>query len=290
MEKKHNHQRVRIKILNVNLDSTSKARVLRSVGRRENKFLIVTPNPEIIIQAQKDKELAEIINSADFSLPDGVGLAAAHKFTSLWQPEFKLLRIPVLFIEGFFIGLSVLLKPEWLTKDLEIIRGRELFLELCQLANKKKWKVFFLGGGKGVAKKTVKKLAESLKNLEMKWTKGPRLDKEAKPITEKDKLKEGKAIDRINQFKPDILFVAFGAPKQEKWLAKWLEELEVGGAMVVGGAFDYLAKKTSLPPAWMENVGLEWLWRLINEPKRFKRVLRAFPFFPLKVFWEKLKT
>lgn len=290
MEKKRNHQRIRIKILNVSLDSTSEARVLRSVRGRQNKFLIVTPNPEIIMQAQKDERLAEIINSADFSLPDGVGLAAAHKFMLLWNPKFKPFRIPVLFIEGLMVGLFVLFRPKWLTKNLEIIKGRQLFLELCKLANKKKWKVFFLGGRGKVARKTAENLAESLKSLEMRWTKGPRLNKEAKPVTEKDELKERKAIDKINRFKPNILFVAFGAPKQEKWLAKWLEKLDVGGAMVVGGAFDYMAKKTTLPPVWMEDVGLEWLWRLMSEPKRFKRILKAFPFFPLRVFWGKLKV
>lgn len=292
--------RKQAQILEIALSSTSKPRVLRFVrgklgnfdkkGPQKRKFLIVTPNPEIVMRTQKDKELANIINSADFSLPDGVGLAAAYKFMFLPAPRNKILKIPVLLIEGMIVGFSILFYPKWLTENLQIIKGRDFFLELCKLANKKTWRVFLLGGEYNVAEKTVKNLKKSLKTIDLASADGPNLDKEVNPVTESDALIEKDVVRSINKFRPHLLFVAFGSPKQEKWLNKWLEELDIGGAMVVGGTFDYMARRRALPPKWMENLGLEWMWRLITQPERTKRILKAFPLFPLKVFWQKLSS
>jgi N-acetylglucosaminyldiphosphoundecaprenol N-acetyl-beta-D-mannosaminyltransferase len=82
--------------------------------------------------------------------------------------------------------------------------------------------------------------------------------------------------------------VAFNNPKQEIWIYKNLKSLTVGGAMAVGGTFRYIAGLSKLPSAWMEKAGLEWLYRLITEPYRLRRVLNAFPVFPLRVFLYKV--
>lgn len=85
------------------------------------------------------------------------------------------------------------------------------------------------------------------------------------------------------------MFVAFGAPKQEKWLAKWLPKLNVKGAMVVGGAIDFYAGRAKTPPNVVATFGLEWAYRLIREPWRVRRVFNAISVFPLQVFKYKLK-
>jgi len=285
-------------VLSIRLSSTSKVRVLRFVrGRlrifdqnaaKNAKFIIVTPNPEIVTKAQKDKELTRILNSANLSLPDGIGLAAAHKFMSFRAPKWKILRAPVLLAQGFVVGLAVLFGDRWLTKDLKIIKGREIFLELMKLANKKSWRVFLLGGEGGVAGKAAKNLQKSLKKIVLESAEGSMLDENAIPISKKDIKIEKDVIRSINKLKPHLLFVALGAPKQEKWLDKWMEDLNIGGAMVVGGTFDYMARKTALPPKWMEKLGLEWLWRLMDQPGRAKRIFMAFPLFPLRVYWHHL--
>lgn len=286
--------RKQAKILGIKLTSTSKAQVLRFVRARRPRrspsvpFLVVTPNPEIVIRARKDRKLAEILNSADFALPDGIGLAQAAKFLSLPAPKSKLARTFVLLGQGAAVGLATFFKKDWLFNSLNLIKGRELFLDLCQLANKKEWRVFFLGGEDGVADKAKQALKHNLKGIEIEALDGPMLNLAANPVSRKDKRLESQAVSAINKFKPHLLFVAFGAPKQEKWLAHWLPKLNVGGAMVVGGAFDYLSGRASLPPAWIESLGLEWLWRLVKQPWRLKRILIAFPIFPLKVFWFKL--
>jgi N-acetylglucosaminyldiphosphoundecaprenol N-acetyl-beta-D-mannosaminyltransferase len=284
-----------VNILSIRLSSTSKVRALRFVRGRlrifdkkatqNAKFLIVTPNPEIIMRAQTNKELARILNTANLSLPDGIGLAAAHRFMTLCSPKWKVLRAPVLLIQGFVVGLAVLFDAKWLTRDLNIIKGREFFLELMKLANKKSWKVFLLGGESGVAGKTAKNLQKSLKKVVLKSAEGPMLDENAIPVSKKDVKTEKDVVRKINKLKPHLLFIALGAPKQEKWWDKWKEGLNIGGAMVVGGTFDYMAQKVVLPPKWMENLGLEWLWRLVTQPERAKRIIKAFPVFPLKIYW-----
>ncbi len=287
--------RKQVTILSIKLSRTSNARALRFVRGRlaifdknasnNATFAIVTPNPEIVMRAQKDKELARILNSANLSLPDGIGLAAAHKFMMLDAPKWKVLRAPVLLVQGFVVGLAVLFDEKWLTRDLKIIKGREFFLELMKLANKKGWKVFLLGGEGGVAEKTAKNLQKSLKKIVLESAEGPILNEKGVPVSKKDVKIEKEVIRNINKLKPHLLFIALGAPKQEKWWDKWKEGLNVGGAMVVGGTFDYMAQKVVLPPRWMENLGLEWLWRLITQPERAKRIIKAFPVFPLKIYW-----
>ena len=78
-------------------------------------------------------------------------------------------------------------------------------------------------------------------------------------------------------------------PKQEKWIYKNVKKLDVKGIIAVGGTFDYVFGKASLPPKWMEEAGLEWLWRLLHEPKRVFRILNAVVIFPLKVWRSKLR-
>ncbi len=244
------------KILGIKVDSTSEERVLERVLdflSHNQKFLIVTPNSEIILQAQTNKKLASALNAADIAVADSVGLKVA-------MPRAK------------------------------IVPGRKLMVRLFSLANEKKMKIFLLGASK-VSPKTIDK---SLKRISKLYChviaaghSGPDLNKTAQPISSKDKRLEQKAMDRINQFKPDLLFVAFGAPKQELWIKKHLPDLKVGGAMVVGGALDYFAQEVKLPPKWLADCGLEWLWRLVREPYRLPRIFRAVIIFPLKVLISK---
>lgn len=238
-----------VKILDIKVDSTSTSSVLAKISKKiasGSKFYIVTPNPEIILNAQKDKRLAEILNSADISLPDGNGLRVA-------EPA------------------------------LRVVHGRNVFNAFLRLARQKGWKVFFLGGTRDANKKAIEK-AKSLYGANVIGDSGPRLDNNAEPVSVLDNKVNNDIVSKINTFQPHLLFVAFGAPKQEKWVAKWLPKLNIGGAMVIGGALDYLAGTTALPPSWMEKLELEWLWRLIVEPWRLPRIINAAVVFPLKVW------
>ena len=95
-------------------------------------------------------------------------------------------------------------------------------------------------------------------------------------------------LQTINKVFPHILFVGFGAPKQEKWLYRHSSKINYGGAMVVGGTFDYISGKKKTPPSWIADSGLEWLWRILIGDQKIERVTSAFPKFPLIIFWQKL--
>ncbi len=244
------------KIMEIKITSNSKKEVLTAVEdfiSHNLKFSIVTPNPELILRSQTDKKLKKVLNSASLSVPDGFGLKFA---------------IP----------------------SLGIIKGRELFIDLVELSVKRNWKVFLLGGIDDEAAVSTKKLQKQYSKLQIKYFKGPMFDKDAKPMTKNDEKLEKEAIDEINSFKPQLLFVAFGNPKQEIWINEHLSELNIGGAMAVGGTLRYIAGLSKLPPDWMSSLGLEWLWRVITEPVRIGRILRAVIIFPLRCFIFKIKN
>lgn len=235
-------------IMEINVNSTSAASVLTRVGdfiSHSKRFYIVTPNPELVLMAQKDKNLKDALNDADISVPDGGGLKIAN-------PAIK------------------------------IIKGRELFLELINLAAKNNWKVFLLGGLNNEAALAAKRLESLYPGVKISSSAGPMLDKEARPLSDRDVKIERDVKNRIQAFAPELLFVAFGNPRQEIWVHDNLSKLKVGGAMCVGGTLRYIAGLSKLPPKWMSAIGFEWLHRLITEPKRFGRVFRAVVIFPIK--------
>lgn len=248
-----------VNILGIKVIGTSMPRLLADVMNKvshNDHFYIVTPNPELVLASIKNPELKIALNSADFSVPDGVGLSYASRF--LYR------------------------------KDVGITPGRKLFIKLIELANKMSWKVFLLGGIENEAEKTAEKLKLNYKKVKIEAFAGPMVNDNAEPRTEADRKLEKEAKERINKFSPQILFVAMKNPKQEIWIYKNLENLNVRGAMAVGGTFRYIAGMSKLPPKWMEIAGLEWVWRLVTEPKRFRRIFNAFPIFPLRVFWFKV--
>lgn len=148
---------------------------------------------------------------------------------------------------------------------LTIIPGRKLMMKIIKMASARDWKVFFLGRENG-----------------------PQLDSAGNPVTQRDREIEIEIVKEINKLRPHFLFVGFGAPKQEKWIVKWLPKLNVVGVMAVGGAIDYLEGRAELPPRWVERLGLEWLWRGANEPWRLGRILNAVIIFPLRFFVSKI--
>lgn len=286
------------KIMEISVSSGSKAEVLArvedlisdnvSVSGNSHRFYIVTPNPELVLEAQKNEKLKIALNDADFSIPDGIGLSQAAKYLSLTLPKEKILRFVAGFFQGLRVGVATFFDREWLTREVKTIKGRVFFMDLIKLADKNNWKVFLLGGLGQEALAASQKLEIRYKKLKVEADGGPKLDKNAQAITEVDKKIEKDVIDKINKFNPDLLFVAFGNPKQEIWIYDNLLKLNIGGAMAVGGSLRYLAGLSSLPPVWMEKVGLEWLWRLVTEPFRLPRIWNAVVVFPWKVFLYKI--
>lgn len=212
----------------------------------ERKIFIVTPNPEIIVCAQKDLELAKILNQASFALPDGAGVVLAS---------------------------GGRLKKR--------IAGADFAEDLIRACAEKGWKVFLLGGKEGVAEKAAANLKRKFsknnikldQNFEIRSFSGPKLTEEGKPVNKKEAERECEAVRRINNFRPHVLLVGIGAPRQEKWLYLHFGKLRINVGMVVGGAFDFWAGTALRAPKIVQELNLEWFWRLIREPWRIRRQL-----------------
>lgn len=308
-----------VPILGIGVDSTYKERALNRAwelgcggdkgdrGDKEKKpKLIVTPNPEIILAGSKDSCLGAILNKADLAVPDGIGVVMAMRYLEMGPPRLLarqgkgVFRPIALLFQGLWVGLSLFVNRKWLFEVSEVVPGRWLFEELVQKAAKEEKRVFLLGGRPGVAEKAAIKIKKfKIKNLndiskfKIIGESGPWLNFKGEPVDEGQKNLpaqagiEKKVIQEINKFKPDFLFVGFGCPKQEKWLDRKLAKLNVGAAMTVGGAFDYLAGEVPEPPARLTEAGLEWLWRLLTQPWRIRRIFTAVVMFPLKLYLDR---
>jgi len=124
----------------------------------------------------------------------------------------------------------------------------------------------------GVVKKAAEQLVKDNKGFKLDYFSG------SQNIAKETEVEKKQAIAKINQFKPDFLFVGFGAPYQEQWIDHNLAELKVKVAMSVGGSFDYLAGKVNRAPVLLRRIGLEWFWRLLNQPWRIQRQLALIRF------------
>lgn len=249
-----------IKILGVKVDFLNQRDALSLIEQWVNsvkKYQITTPNPEQVILAQNDYRFKKIINQSSLAIPDGTGLVWALK-----------MKKPSLSAIPHFAGQ----RERKISRVFKRLSGVDLVISLCKLAAKKNWRVFLLGGKEGVAVQAAEKLTINHPSLTISHYSG---SKNIKKETDKERKQ---TIKRINNFHPDLLFVAYGAPEQEKWIADNLAKLKVKVAMGVGGSFDYLAGKIKRAPLFIRKTGLEWFWRLICQPWRVFRQLRLLKF------------
>lgn len=150
----------------------------------------------------------------------------------------------------------------------ERVTGIDLMLELARAASAEGWRLYLYGAAPGVAEKAAQNLQKKHKNLQIVGTSHGFL-------TSNDM---GFLVQDIKAKRPDILLVALGAPGQEYWIREHLDQLGVPVCMGVGGSFDVVAGKIKRAPRWVQRVHAEWLYRLVKEPRRFKRML-ALPKF-----------
>lgn len=213
----------------------------------------VTVNPEFILEGEIDVEFKKVLNNADVSLPDGVGLVYA---SWLYKLAGKI-KYPI----------------------RQTIPGIDMIDHLCHHASLRGQSVYFLGGKGDVSKKTAINIQKKYPKLHIAGFfagDGSQTgDQEIRRV-----LSQASA-----RMESDIsyLFVAFGHPKQEKWIARNLPHIPARFAMGVGGAFDVLSGQKPMVPWFLRRVGLDWLWRLVIEPQRFPRIWRATVIFPLHI-------
>lgn len=271
-----------IEILGVKIDNISKIEALNTLDNfilGDSPKLITTVYSEFIVFSQKDSEYFNVLNSAGLSLPDGIGIIWAAKYLNL--PLFfrnRWLKIIQAFWQVFYTLCAIIFAPKYIHSVIpEQISGSEFIFDICKLAQEKKYSLALYGGNNGVAKITKNILIEKYPNLKIN-------------LAQSDKPFDLTAISTIAQSNSDILIIAYSPPKQEKWLSWNLQKLNIKACIGLGGTFDYIAKKRPYRPNFMHSMGLEWLWRLITQPYRLKRMWNAIPLFIWTVFKYKIKA
>lgn len=229
----------RIKFLNTKVDNITMDQALGKIDElviNKKPSYVVTPNVDHIVKLENDNEFRKVYEDADLILTDGQPL--------IWIS--KLIKSPI----------------------IEKVSGSDLFPKVCELASKKGYKVFLLGAAEGVAKMATDKLMVKYQGLDVVGNYSPPFG------FEKDETETNKIIKMINEVKPDILAVGLGAPKQEKFIWKFKDKLNVPVSLAIGASIDFEAGNIKRCPRWMQNRGLEWFYRLLKEPKRmFKRYI-----------------
>ncbi len=244
-------------ILGIRIDCLTLDQILFSIDQfvsQKTPHQIITANALMVLAAQKNPELKQAFDQTDLVIPDSIGVVLAarllHQRAQLCVPA----RIP----------------------------GIDLMGHLCQKAAQNTWKVFFLGAKPGVAEKTSQNLHKKYPGfLVAGWHDGYFIGKGQRA---KGLWQEQEVIQKIAQAEPDLLFVAMDVPRQDIWIRQSKNKLNAKVIIGVGGSFDVLSGQLKRAPRLMRKIGLEWLFRLIQEPRRIFRMLKlpVFAFLVLK--------
>lgn len=226
----------RIPFLNTYVDNLTAAEAKSCVDQlinTEGYHYVVTPNSDIVVKMQDDSELKSICDNADLILTDG-------------QIVVKLSR-----------------KTKYPIK--ERVCMTDFVWDVCDLADEKGYKVFLFGGKEDV-------LAKATENIKKKYPTLRIVDSYSPPFGfENNEEQLSEANRRIKESDADILIVFLGCPKQEKFIAKNREKYQVPISITMGGCVDFIAGGVSRAPQWMQDAGLEWFYRFLQEPKRMFR-------------------
>lgn len=236
-------------ILDVPFDALTMAEAMEKVMgflADGKQHYICTPNPEIVMEAQRDKELMKILREADLVVPDGVGVVWASRYSEILLTER--------------------------------VAGYDLTQNIFSRIAGKDETVYFFGAAPGVAANAARQMKKVYPGLKIVGGHNGYFDAE----------EEKKIIGDIKRLSPSILLVGLGAPKQEKWIYEHLEEVGAKVAIGVGGCFDVMAGNVKRAPKLFQKLGLEWFYRLITQPTRWRRMLRL-PKFVLTVLRKQKK-
>jgi len=236
----------KIQILQVPfVDTTQQAFIdqLEEDVKEKQKRFVITANPEIVMQAQKNDTLMRYLHQADYVTPDGIGVVIGS----------KLLNQPL----------------------KERVTGYDSMMEILKRGDKKHYRLYLLGAHPETLPLTINNIKNDFPGVQIVGAHHGYFDFEDPAI-----------IDEIKQTSPDFIFVALGVPRQEQWIAKHLQAVDNGIFIGVGGSFDVIAGTVKRAPNFWVKLNLEWLYRLLKQPSRWKRML-SLPHFALTVLKEK---
>jgi N-acetylglucosaminyldiphosphoundecaprenol N-acetyl-beta-D-mannosaminyltransferase len=246
----------RVNVLGVGISAINMELALAAIAgaldRREKGYICVT-GVHGVSEAQADEGFRQILNRAFLCTPDGMPLV----WVGRWQGR----------------------------KEMGRVYGPDLMLAVLELSEKKGYRHFFYGGANGAAEALRERLGQRFPKLQIAGTYEPPF----RPLNAEEQVALKKLI---RDARPDVMWVGLSTPKQEKFMAEYLEQVEVtlrGGG---GAAFDFHAGRVRQAPRWMRRSGLEWLFRLGCEPRRlWKRYLKNNPLFVIRILcqWAGLK-
>lgn len=233
----------KVNVLGVEFNNGTKeefVEIFKERLKKNEKTFVVTANPEIVMQANKDSQYMNTLKQANFIVPDGIGVVYGA----------KLLKRPI----------------------VERVAGFDLLKDLLTIANEERLRVFFLGAKEEVVGQAIANVEKDYPNLEIAGYHNGFF-----------KGNDPKVVAKVKEANADIVFVALGFPRQENWIHENISQFEKGYFMGVGGSFDVLAGAVKRAPNIWIKLNMEWLYRLLKQPQRFKR-MAFLPLFIFKVF------
>lgn len=233
---------MKINVRGVNFDNLTLDETVELIlSRLKNgqKTAVYTPNSEIVQACIENNALYDIINSAEVICPDGIGVVKAA----------KILKTP---LKGKVAGIEV---------------GEKLIASLTDGSKS----IFLMGGKPGIAEKAAEELSKKYPGIKIAGTNDGYFKKEGE--------ENNAVIAKINNSRADVLFVCLGAPAQEKWIYSNRDKLNVTVMLGLGGSLDGYAGVVKRAPKVFINLGLEWFYRLLCEPWRFKRMMKLPKFY-----------
>ena len=222
----------RTSILGVEISELNYQKALENIKSwidEDKRKYVCVANVHLVMECQKDGRLLKRVNNAGLVTPDGIPLVWLSKLYG--------------------------------KKGIERVYGPDLTLKVCQLSEKEGYSIFLLGGNRGRSKHLKQILIKKFPSLSVVGAE----DTPQRPIPTK---KNTQIIEKINRSGADIVLVGMGCPHQELWMSKNCEKLSSNVLIGVGAAFDFITKSVKQSPGWMQTAGLEWLFRLTQDPKR----------------------
>lgn len=232
------------KVLSLSLNCFSRKQALASIRlalEQRKKTRVATINNEICNSALENESYSDTINSFELKLPDSAGVAWALRRQGV---------------------------------QTEIIKGVDIALDICAIAQEMSKSIFFLGGQKGIGEKSSDQIKKQFPSLKIAgYVDGVKIN----PEYDLDLAK------KINESGAEIIFVCLGAPKQEFWINANYEKINSTIFIGLGGTLDFISKTIPRAPKFLRTIGLEWLFRFIIQPSRYKRIFSALIVFPIRV-------
>lgn len=244
----------RVNVLGVGISVLNLQTALDEIAaaiRDKRKGYICVTGVHGVMEAQSDEAFRKILNNSFLCTPDGMPM--------VWM--------------GKVHGHS----------EMRRVYGPDLMLDVCAWSEKSGAKHFFFGGALGAAQLLAEKLKTKFPKMEIAGIYTP-------PFRPLNAEEEKQFIEIIRNAKPDIMWVGLSTPKQEKFMAEFLPKLDVTLMFGVGAAFDFHSGRVKQAPLWMQRSGLEWFYRLCQEPRRLaKRYFKNNPLFATKIAGQLLK-